>query len=567
MPADLLSDPTGIVCLFSDGRRMRRVVVGEPAGLVADLLTGLTWLVHPHGRVDSPGTVNVYLKGVRDMAAFAGGRGVSGGAGDLGRGVLAEYWMQSNRVLELTTRRMLAAADAAADGRLLQPGVRDLVGGRHFTRRRKESPLIPYTQAEWQHLHEVVRGIVDTAYVAHRQALASAGRGQDPREHGWNADNQAWLLMRLGPCSDRQVGDYLGEHEWWVRTRGGVRSTGDDLFPDVNVVTAYRLLLGMYCGIVPDGLADLGVSDLDWAGQTTILLSYVKGRTAAESLTLPRRAVRLLEQWLDHSTMTRRHAPAGQREHLWLYYAYSGPSRWQPGPNAQGQVRWARHHGLPGVDRRRVRTTYLSLRERRSWQGSPRSTIDPNHSPAVEGDHYLSAVTAGQQNAIEGIIEGAQRDMLARARPPVVLPDDAAADLAQGYPHLVAGLSLDDEAIIELVGGARDVFVAACTDPLSGLHGPAGKPCPARPWVCLLCPLAVFTPRHAPNLLRLKAFFSRQWDQMPAAHFMAVFGPYATAVTAVLDRYDITVLATANQALTDQGDDTALPLRPEETTK
>src|SRR6266481_6243399 len=53
-------------------------------------------------------------------------------------------------------------------------------------------------------------------------------------------------------------------------------------------------------------------------------------------------------------------------------------------------------------------------------------------------------------------------------------------------------------------------------DPLSGLHGPPGKPCPARPWVCLLCPLAVFAPRHAGNLLRLKAWFSRQWAGMPA---------------------------------------------------
>ncbi|MGC5345660.1 hypothetical protein ACPXCE_17270 [Streptomyces sp. DT24] len=73
----------------------------------------------------------------------------------------------------------------------------------------------------------------------------------------------------------------------------------------------------------------------------------------------------------------------------------------------------------------------------------------------------------------------------------------------------------------ELIGGERDVFTAACADQMSGLHGPKGKPCPARPWVCLLCPLAVFAPRHAANLLRLKAFFSRQWQQMPAAQFMA----------------------------------------------
>ena len=78
---------------------------------------------------------------------------------------------------------------------------------------------------------------------------------------------------------------------------------------------------------------------------------------------------------------------------------------------------------------------------------------------------------------------------------------------------------------------------AACAGQLSGLHGPKGQP-PARPWVCLLCPLAVSAPRHAPNLLRLKGFFARQWRQMTAARFMAVFGPYSQRIGEILERYD-----------------------------
>ena len=97
----------------------------------------------------------------------------------------------------------------------------------------------------------------------------------------------------------------------------------------------------------------------------------------------------------------------------------------------------------------------------------------------------------------------------------MVLSGEDAAELAGSYPALVARLNLrDGTAIGGLLSGEQDVFVAACADPLSGLHGPPGKPCPARPWVCLLCPLAVFAPRHAANLLRLKAFFARQWKQM-----------------------------------------------------
>jgi hypothetical protein len=145
-----------------------------------------------------------------------------------------------------------------------------------------------------------------------------------------------------------------------------------------------------------------------------------------------------------------------------------------------------------------------------------------------------------------------------------VIADMDPATLSRDYPHLVAALHLDDTVVAELVGGERDVFTAACADQLGGLHGPKGKPCPARPWVCLLCPLAVFAPRHAPSLLRLKAFFSRQWQQMPSAQFMAVFGPYAHRIHQVLDHYDATVLATAGSTVAHH--DGELPLRPEELT-
>ena len=33
------------------------------------------------------------------------------------------------------------------------------------------------------------------------------------------------------------------------------------------------------------------------------------------------------------------------------------------------------------------------MRNKRTWTGNARATIDPNHTPAVEGDHYLTATT------------------------------------------------------------------------------------------------------------------------------------------------------------------------------
>jgi len=182
-----------------------------------------------------------------------------------------------------------------------------------------------------------------------------------------------------------------------------------------------------------------------------------------------------------------------------------------------------------------------------------------------KADHYLTAATPAQQQAVDTIVADAQHDLIRRAQPPAVLTGEDTAVLARDYPQLVTALGLDDAMLAELAGGTRDVFTAACADQLTGLHGPKGQPCPARPWVCLLCPLAIFAPRHAANLLRLKAFFSRQWQQMPAAQFMAVFGPYSQRISQVLDRFDPAVLEQAARHVA--GDDSELPLRPEELTR
>jgi hypothetical protein len=453
--------------------------------------------------------------------------------------------------------------------------VAELVAGRAYNQQRNRSPLPPYREGEWARLTAACQGIVEESFAAHRHGLAQAARGRHPDQDEWTGANLRWLLARLGPVGLAGLGRHLGCSGEAVRQRGGVIEASRDLFPDLDVVIAYRLLFGIYSGIVPDGIDDLTVADIDWAGDSTVLLSYVKGRTAGESLTLPRRAVRLLEQWLAHSSLLRSHVALGDRGHLWVRLRTAGGATVSAKTGAAGRAavqRWVIRHRVTSDDggplkihRSRIRTTYLSLRDKNSWAGRGRATIDPNHSPHVEGDHYLSATTPSQRQAVEAIVEDAQHDLLRRAHPPVVVSDQDAVELVRDYPRLVAGLGLDEQTVADLVGGARDVFVAACADQLSGLHGPKGRPCPARPWVCLLCPLAVFAPRHAPNLLRLKAFFSRQWRQMPTDAFMAVFGPYSQRIGQVLDRYDPAVLAQAAHHVGDLDDE--LPLRPEESTR
>jgi hypothetical protein len=574
MPATLTDDPLGIACVFSDGSTAEFSLDGLPCPeLARDLLVGLVELIHPHGTVDAAGSVNHYVQSIRDMTRTLAAREFTGGAADLRRPQLLEYWMAASGPREACTRRMLQGFQAA--GRHLDAKMAELAAGRAYNPQPNHRQLPPYREAEWDRLTATCRAIVDESCAAHKRALAAADRGRHPRDGGWSEDNLRWLLARVGPVGVVVFGQHLGCSEHVVRQRGGFLEASRDLFPCLDVVIAYRLLFGIYSGIVPDGIDDLVTDDVDWAGDSTILLSYVKGRTAAESLTLPRQAVRLVEQWLGHSALLRSHVDPPDRRQLWLRLRSAGGTDVSAKAGAAGRVaiqRWVARHGVTDDDggplkihRSRIRTTHQSMRDKSTWAGRGRATIDPNHSPQVEGDHYLTATTPSQRRAVEAIVEDAQHDLLRRAHPPTVVTDEDTAALVRGYPQLIASFELDDAAITELVGGARDVFTAACADQLSGRHGPKGKPCPARPWVCLLCPLAVFAPRHAANLLRLKAFFSRQWRQMPAAQFMAVFGPYSQRIGQVLDRFDSAVLARAAHRVGDCDDE--LPLRPEECTR
>jgi hypothetical protein len=572
MPTRVTDDPLGLACVFSDGRRAQFDLSDLPnPRLTHDLATGLVELIHPHGSADSASTVDGYVAALRAMVRALAAQGFDGGAADLRRGQLAQFWMAGPTRLEALTRALVEGYARA--GGALHAGVLELAAGRHFNIQPNRQPLPPYPQVEWRRLTEVCRQLVDDSYGAHRRALEAARHGHHPGEAGWTWQNFCWLLARLGPVATPRVVAELGMTYSAFRHRdySVFNQALQDVFPHLDVVIAYRLLFGVYSGIVPDGIADLQVGDIDWAGDSTILLSYVKRRTAAESLNLPRAAVRLLEQWLAHSALLRGLVAPTDRNRLWLGLSQPGHPRLIRSVDRVGLQRWVRRHGLVDVDgaplkihRARIRTTHHAMRDRRAWTGNARATIDPNHTPAVEGDHYLSVNTQGQRNAVETIVEDAQHDLLRRAQPPTVISAEDAAELAAGHPQLLATMRLDDAAIAELVGGARDVFTAACADQLAGLHGPAGKPCPARPWVCLLCPLAVFAPRHAVNLLRLKAFFSRQWRQMPAAQFMAVFGPYAARIDQILTRFDPAALHAAAVEVGDSDDD--IPLRPEELT-
>ena len=573
MSARVIDEPLAVAFVFSNGTRYTLNLHHLPCPtLVRDLARGLAAMAHPHGDLDARNTAEQYRTAIGQLSRSLDEAGFAGGAGDLTKARLIQFWLVHQPQIEQRTRLLLRSLDDRQEG-LLRPEVSQYLAGPPLRTRPTPKPFTPYGPTEWDRLRDCCEAIIAEAVADQRAALAAAEIGQDPRSGGWRpAANQMWLLRRHGPMTCAEVAACLGCSPKAVRKLGSPRDASRRLFPTMRAVVAFRLMLGMTSGIVPDGLEDLGLEDVDWAGNATVLLDYVKGRTRRESLNLPAEAVRVLRRWLEHSAVLRPFAAQPARSALWLAYLSSGEERVSIARfNDETMRRWVRAQKLIDEDgrplilnRSRIRTTFEHRRDKSAWTG--RATIDPNHSARVEGDHYLTPVTPAQIDTLATVIEEAQADLVRKVHTPVVLSTEDAVDAAEQLPERIAYLVLTDQVVQELVGGRRDVFTAACADQLAGLHGPKGRPCPARPWVCLLCPLAVFAPRHAANLLRLKAFFARQFRQMTVPQFLAVFGPYAHRLdTDILPKFAPAVLAAATVGVRDRDDE--LPLRPEETTE
>src|SRR6266511_520629 len=572
MPARVVDDPLRVEFTFPRGSRLCVALHDLPnQALARDLAVGLAMRAHPHGGVGTRRTAGNEAAALRHMVNTVSRNGFPGAAAELTPAVLLRYWLACGYARESLTRLLLRSLDAATGS--LSDAVREHVHGRYLHDVQRTHPRAPYTEGEWRRLGQACQESVTASWAAHRRVLAQADSGEDPRASVVNEQNLAWLVRQLGPLPSSHFGHHLWQTPGWTaRSAASVTAIREALFPTVNVMISYRVLFGMHSGLVPDGIDGLGLDDITWAGEASVLLSYIKGRTGPEGVVVPRRAMQLLSQWLEYSRPLREHAEPDQREQLWLAASAASRARlgWiVTGPLDDGELgRWTRAHELHTDDgrplmvhRSRIRTTYHNLLARRGWTG--RATIDPNHTAQVEGDRYLRATTPAQRDAVDEIILDGQADVLRKALPPVVLAQADTAALVADYPAAVADLGADSTVLGQLIGGQRDVFLAACADQLRGLHGPAGQPCPARPWVCLMCPPAIFLPRHAANLLRLKAFFARQFQGMPAAQFLAVFGPYADRLDSeILPRFAPAVLAAASTHVTDT--DAEIPLRPEE---
>jgi hypothetical protein len=538
--------------------------------LATDLACGLAAATHPHGPIRTRSVARQYVQTVRRCVRELHREGFTGGLATLSTAMLVQYWLTCDFHRERRLRAVLGAYQEQVGG--LAEGIVAHLAGRRINAITKSRPNPPYSETEWQRLARACISMISAAERAQHRALEAADRGSDPDSVGAGGDELARLLLDAGPMSVTAVGERLG----YGLERARILTVHRALFPPAETALAYLTLFAMRTGIVPDGIDALRIGDITRTSPETVLLSYRKGRTGIEALNLPRNAVGLLDRWLGHSALLRGHA-GDLASRLWIHTGGRAGGRFIDrvfaAPRTQARrSAWVAQAGVLGDDGAtlplhggRIRATYHHRRDRSTWTG--RATIDPNHTARVEGDHYLSSHTPAQLDALEGIIESAQGDLRRKAAPPVIATSADAAEFTAAFPALVGRAGLETSTIRALLSGEQDVFVAACADPLHSPHAPAGVLCPARPWVCLLCPLAAFAPRHLPNLLRLKEYFTAQAHQMSTTAFLQVFGPYAARLDEdILPRFGAAAIETATRELaeTEPEDEVGLPLRLEE---
>ena len=561
MPGRVIVDPLTVEFVLPGESEpyLRRMDDIANQRLAADIAIGLAGATHPHGPIRARSAAEKSVSTMKRMARDLATGGFTGSLSDLSTASIVRYWLTCDYQRELRIRQVLRAFHEV--GGQLHPGIVAHLNGRRINRETKSKPYAPYSEGEWQRLADEATGVVNASAAEHRALLQAAERGSQPQPERIVDEDLAWLMCRIGPTSIPELRKEYGlrpDIDQHTRVMRG-------LFPEGNLAFAFNTLFAMRTGIVPDGIDSLTTGSFKRTSPSTMIASYRKGRRGDEALNLPRDAVRLLEEWLVRSALLRRHA-GGRAGHLWLHIG--SPRRWQDrsgsliltDARAQNRRRaWMRTAGVVGDDGNplavhggRVRATYHHRRDRANWTG--RTTIDPNHSAKVEGDHYLTSHTPAQRDAIDSIIEEAQSDLRRKALPAVVLTSDDAASFTEAFPRMVEQAGLDHEGIGRLLSGEQDVFVASCAGPMNSPHAPPGVLCPARPWVCLLCPLAAFSQRHLPNLLRLREYFSGQSRRMTAGEFLSVFGPYDDRLTGdILPRFDPAAVAAAAREMDGPG--------------
>ncbi|MGY3567722.1 hypothetical protein [Sinomonas sp. RB5] len=348
--------------------------------------------------------------------------------------------------------------------------------------------------------------------------------------------------------------------------RGGRSDRDTPRTPGTGVAFAFRILLGLETGIPSEGLERLRLDDIRREGERDVRIQYRKRRGhGAEVRNFhsagPWGAIGLIDRWLALTATARNELDS---DRFWLC-SYPDASidvvrfsefkfrKWR-------QAFIARHKLVDdsgsemSLDLSRLRTTY-HVRKQKAWNGS--TAIDPNHSPRIEGDDYLTA--SADADDVADTVASAQKDLLRRA---------SLAEIVTAEDGELSDL-VDNNELLRLQSppsslGSRDMFGAICRDPYSSPFTPRGQFCQASVWTCLVCPLAVITTSKLPALLLLKEFLEDQAAGVSQAEWIRVYAPaWVQLTTRILPAFSETAIQRARSVL-DEAAPSPLPIGPNE---
>lgn len=314
------------------------------------------------------------------------------------------------------------------------------------------------------------------------------------------------------------------------------------------------VLLSLETGLELECCKALTIDCLRNPSAGTIAVTYLKRRAhGAEHKSLRVRdggigtPGGLIRRLIEVTAMARRHCPS---DNLWVYLRRgrlrSGIDHWQEMTDV-----WTRRHALVDDDGQplrlllsRLRKTHKALWYRKTEGHMARFAV--GHTVEVAARHYADIPSFRPLH--EATVADAFEEAVAAARAPTLLSPEQEADW-RAAPEHADGIVAPD-AVVPLLDGDQDVWLASCAGFYASPHGQPGEPCPQPFWGCLDCGNAVITARKLPAILAFLAFVEAEREGLAASDWHAKFGHVHARITSqVLPAFSETVIAEARAAL------------------
>ena len=324
------------------------------------------------------------------------------------------------------------------------------------------------------------------------------------------------------------------------------------------------VLLSLETGLELECCKALTINCLRNPSAGTIAVTYLKRRAhGAEHKSLRVRdggigtPGGLIRRLIEVTAMARRHCPS---DNLWVYLRRgrlrSGIDHWQKMTDV-----WTRRHALVDDDGQplrlllsRLRKTHKALWYRKTEGHMARFAV--GHTVEVAARHYADIPSFRPLH--EATVADAFEEAVAAARAPTLLSPEQEADW-RAAPEHADGIVAPD-AVVPLLDGDQDVWLASCAGFYASPHGQPGEPCPQPFWGCLDCGNAVITARKLPAILAFLAFTEAEREGLAASDWHAKFGHVHARITSqVLPAFSETVIAEARAALSTSPSPVYLP--------